>query len=133
MNRAESVITCDCGALYKLPTGAELAESTCTCGLPKFRLKLFGVDVCIDRQCENMDDVIAQHFATSSFVCPRCRGPLTIVRRKGLIVGCAQYYDGCKTAFLLPANATIVGRCKCGLPKLQLKTKTRCLDTTCRA
>jgi len=133
LNRAESVITCDCGALYKLPTGAELTGSTCSCGLPKFRLKLFGVDVCIDRQCENMDDVIAQRFATSGFICPRCRGPLTVVRRKGIIVGCAQYYDGCKTAFLLPANATIVGRCKCGLPKLQLKTKTRCLDTKCRA
>jgi ssDNA-binding Zn-finger/Zn-ribbon topoisomerase 1 len=133
LNRAESAITCDCGALYKLPTGAELTESTCSCGLPKFRLKLFGVDVCIDRQCENMDDVIAQHFATSGFICPRCRGPLTVVRRKGIIVGCAHYYDGCKTAFLLPANATIIGRCKCGLPKLQLKTKTRCLDTKCRA
>jgi hypothetical protein len=133
LNRAGSVITCDCGALYKLPTGAELADSTCSCGLPKFRLKLFGVDVCIDRQCENMDEVIAQRFATSGFICPRCRGPLTIVRRKGIIVGCVQYYDGCKTAFLLPANATIVGQCKCGLPKLQLKTKTRCLDTKCRA
>jgi ssDNA-binding Zn-finger/Zn-ribbon topoisomerase 1 len=133
LNRAESAITCDCGALYKLPTGAELAESTCSCGLPKFRLKLLGVDVCIDRHCESMDDVISKHFAASNFICPRCHGSLTIVRRKGIIVGCAQYYDGCKTAFLLPSNAAIVGRCKCGLPKLQLKTKTRCLDTACRA
>ncbi|MGZ4925490.1 MAG: DEAD/DEAH box helicase [Halobacteriota archaeon] len=133
LNRTESAITCDCGALYKLPTGAELAESTCSCGLPKFRLKLLGVDVCIDRHCESMDDVIFKHFAASNFICPRCHGSLTIVRRKGIIVGCAQYYDGCKTAFLLPANAAIVGRCKCGLPKLQLKTKTRCLDTACRA
>jgi len=132
LNRTGSIISCDCGALYKLPTGAELVESTCSCGLPKFRLKLLGVNVCIDRKCENMDDIIAQHFATSSFVCPRCHGPLTVVRRKGIIVGCVQYYDGCKTAFLLPANASIVGRCKCGLPKLQLKTKTRCLDTKCR-
>jgi hypothetical protein len=133
LNRAGSAITCDCGAVYKLPSGAELTESTCSCGLPKFRLKLLDVDVCIDRRCESMDDVISKHFATSNFICPRCQGPLTIVRRKGIIVGCAQYYDGCKTAFLLPANATIVGRCECGLPKLQLKTKTRCLDTACRA
>ena len=133
LNRAGSAITCDCGAVYKLPSGAELTESTCSCGLPKFRLKLLGVDVCIDRRCESMDDVISKHFATSNFICPRCQGPLTIVRRKGIIVGCVQYYDGCKTAFLLPANATIVGRCECGLPKLQLKTKTRCLDTACRA
>jgi ssDNA-binding Zn-finger/Zn-ribbon topoisomerase 1 len=133
LNRAGSAITCDCGAVYKLPSGAELTESTCSCGLPKFRLKLLGVDVCIDRRCESMDDVISKHFATSNFTCPRCQGPLTIVRRKGIIVGCVQYYDGCKTAFLLPANATIVGRCECGLPKLQLKTKTRCLDTACRA
>jgi hypothetical protein len=133
LNHSESAITCDCGALYKLPTGAELTESTCSCGLPKFRLKLLGVDVCIDRRCENMDDVISKHFAASSFICPHCHGPLTIVRRKGVIVGCAQYYNGCKTAFLLPTNAAIVGRCKCGLPKLQLKTKTRCLDTTCRS
>jgi DNA topoisomerase-1 len=89
--------------------------------------------VCIDRQCERIEDVIARHFAASNFVCPRCHSHLTIVRRKGIIVGCTDYYDGCKTAFLLPMNATIVGRCKCGLPKLQLKTKMRCLDTKCRA
>jgi DNA topoisomerase-1 len=89
--------------------------------------------VCVDRQCERIEDVIARHFATSNFVCPRCHSPLSVVRRKGIIVGCNDYYDGCKTAFLLPMNATIVGRCKCGLPKLQLKTKMRCLDTKCRA
>jgi hypothetical protein len=133
LSSEENVITCDCGVAYKLPVAAEVAESACSCGLPKFKLTLFGVDVCIDRKCESVEDVIAEHFAAGDFVCPRCNGPLTVVRRKGIIVGCSQYYDGCKTAFLLPTNATIVGRCKCGLPKLQLKTKTRCLDTRCRA
>src|SRR5674476_1572658 len=92
---------------------------------------LVGSEMCIrdSRQCERIEDVIARHFATSDFVCPRCHSPLTIVRRKGIIVGCTKYYDGCKTAFLLPMNANIIGRCKCGLPKLQLKTKIRCLDT----
>jgi replicative superfamily II helicase len=132
LKRAGNIITCECGALYKLPNGTELADSTCHCGLPKLTLQLLGEDVCIDRQCERIEDVIARHFATSDFVCPRCHSPLTIVRRKGIIVGCTKYYDGCKTAFLLPMNAKIIGRCKCGLPKLQLKTKIRCLDTKCR-
>ncbi len=132
LKRAGNVITCECGAFYKLPSGADLADSTCNCGLPKLKLQLLGEDVCIDRQCERIEDVIARHFATSDFVCPRCHSPLTIVRRKGIIVGCTKYYDGCKTAFLLPMNANIIGRCKCGLPKLQLKTKIRCLDTKCR-
>jgi len=132
LKRAGNIITCECGALYKLPSGTDLADSTCSCGLPKLKLQLLGEDVCIDRQCERIEDVIARHFANSNFVCPHCHSPLTIVRRKGIIVGCSEYYDRCKTAFLLPMNATIVGRCKCGLPKLQLKTKMRCLDTKCR-
>jgi replicative superfamily II helicase len=133
LKRAGNIITCECGAFYKLPGGTELADNTCQCGLPKLKLQLLGDDVCIDRQCERIEDVIARHFATSNFVCPRCHSHLTVVRRKGIIVGCTKYYGGCKTAFLLPMNATIVGRCKCGLPKLQLKTKTRCLNTKCRA
>ncbi|MDD1721408.1 MAG: DEAD/DEAH box helicase [Euryarchaeota archaeon] len=133
LRRVDNVITCQCGVIYKLPAGADLAHTTCSCGLPKFKLKLLGVDVCVDRQCENMDDIIAAAFANHKFTCPRCESSLTVVRRRGLIVGCERYYDGCKTAFLLPANASITGRCTCGLPRLQLKTKARCLDTTCRA
>ena len=133
LHREQNVIACDCGVSYKLPVRSELAENPCNCGLPKFTLNLFGVDICIDRKCESTEDVIARRFAAGEFTCPRCHGPLTVVRRKGIIVGCVRYYDGCKTAFLLPTNAAIVGRCSCGLPKLQLKTKTRCLDTTCRA
>ncbi|MGZ7207155.1 MAG: DEAD/DEAH box helicase [Halobacteriota archaeon] len=133
LRHVDNVIACDCGALYKLPAGADLALTTCSCGLPKFTLKLLGVDVCVDRQCENMDDIITAAFAHHKFTCPRCGSSLTVVRRRGLIAGCERYYDGCKTAFLLPANASITGRCTCGLPRLQLKTKARCLDTTCRA
>jgi len=132
LRRIENVITCDCGVVYKLPNGVELAQNPCSCGLPKFKLKLFGVDVCVDRQCENMDEVIGRQFAASDFTCPKCGGPLIVVRRKGLIAGCERYYEGCKTAFLLPPNATIIGRCACGLPRLQLKIKARCLDTKCR-
>ena len=132
LRRVENVITCDCGVVYKLPSGVELTQDQCNCGLPKFKLKLFGADVCVDRQCENMDEVIAEQFAASNFSCPKCGGPLIVVRRKGLIAGCERYYEGCKTAFLLPPSATIIGRCACGLPRLQLKTKTRCLDTKCR-
>ncbi|MGZ4915880.1 MAG: hypothetical protein ACXV45_04345, partial [Halobacteriota archaeon] len=133
LRHVDNVIACDCGVVYKLPAGADLTDRKCTCGLPKFKLKLLGIDVCVDRQCENMDAIIAAAFVTRKFTCPRCGGPLTVVRRKGLIVGCERYYDGCKTAFLLPSNATITGRCTCGLPRLQLKTKARCLDTSCRA
>lgn len=133
LNRDADIIKCDCGARYKLPRKADLAPSTCSCGLPKLKFELLGVDVCIDRHCENIDQVIARYFAASDYVCPRCHAPLTIVRRKGIIVGCSEYFEGCKTAFLLPTNATIVGRCRCGLPELKLKTKTRCLDTKCRA
>ncbi|MGZ4901740.1 MAG: DEAD/DEAH box helicase [Halobacteriota archaeon] len=133
LRHVDNVIACDCGVVYKLPAGADLTDRKCACGLPKFKLKLLGIDVCVDRQCENMDAIIAAAFVTRKFTCPRCGGPLTVVRRKGLIVGCERYYDGCKTAFLLPSNATITGRCTCGLPRLQLKTKARCLDTSCRA
>ncbi|MGZ4864470.1 MAG: DEAD/DEAH box helicase [Halobacteriota archaeon] len=132
LKRAGNVITCECGAFYKLPSGADLADSSCSCGLPKLKLQLLGEDVCIDRQCERIEDVIARHFATSNFVCPRCHSSLIVVRRKGIIVGCTEYYNGCKTAFLLPMNAKVIGSCKCGLPTLQLKTKIRCLDTKCR-
>ena len=133
LKREEDIVQCDCGARYKLPRKADLAPSTCRCGLPKLKFELLGVDVCIDRHCENIDQVVARYFAASDFLCPRCHAPLTIVRRKGIVVGCSEYFEGCKTAFMLPTNATIVGRCKCGLPELKLKTKTRCLDTKCRA
>ncbi len=133
LRHIDNVIACDCGAIYKLPAGADLTRTMCSCGLPKFKLKLLGVDVCVDRSCENMDALIAAAFANCKFTCPRCGSSLTVVRRRGLVVGCERYYDGCKTAFLLPANASVTGRCACGLPRLQLKTKARCLDTTCRA
>jgi replicative superfamily II helicase len=133
LSREADIIKCDCGARYKLPRKADLAPSTCSCGLPKLKFELLGVEVCIDRHCENIDQVVAKYFDASNFLCPRCHAPLTIVRRKGIIVGCSEYFAGCKTAFLLPTNATIAGRCKCGLPELKLKTKTRCLDTKCRA
>jgi replicative superfamily II helicase len=128
-----TVITCDCGIEYKLSDGAKLIDETCSCGLPKFKLKLYDIGVCIDRKCENMDAIIAQKFASSGYVCPNCGSPLTVVRRRGIIVGCSRYYDGCKTAFLLPINAKIESACTCGLPKLRLKTKVRCLNTKCRA
>jgi replicative superfamily II helicase len=132
LNRAADIIECSCGARYKLPRKADLAATKCSCGLPKLKFELLGLDVCIDRHCENIDQIIARYFAASDYVCPRCHASLTIVRRKGIIVGCSEYFAGCKTAYLLPTNAKIVGRCKCGLPELKLKTKTRCLDTKCR-
>ncbi len=133
LHRHGTVITCDCGVEYKLSDGAELTDETCSCGLPKFKLKLYDIGVCIDRKCENMDVIIAQKFASSGYACPNCGSPLTVVRRRGIIVGCSRYYDGCKTAFLLPINAKIENPCTCGLPKLRLKTKVRCLNTKCRA
>jgi len=125
-------IKCDCGVEYKLSDGAELIDEKCSCGLPKFRLKLYDMGVCIDRKCENMDEIISREFASSGYKCPNCGSSLTVVRRRGIIVGCSRYYDGCKTAFLLPINAKIESTCACGLPKLRLKTKVRCLNTKCR-
>jgi DNA topoisomerase-1 len=126
-------IKCDCGVEYKLSDGAELIDEKCSCGLPKFKLKLYDMGVCIDRKCENMDEIISREFASSGYKCPNCGSSLTVVRRRGIIVGCSRYYDGCKTAFLLPINAKIESMCTCGLPKLRLKTKVRCLNTKCRA
>lgn len=126
-------IKCDCGVEYKLSDGAELIDEKCSCGLPKFKLKLYDIGVCIDRKCENMDEIISREFASSGYKCPNCGSSLTVVRRRGIIVGCSRYYDGCKTAFLLPINAKIESMCTCGLPKLRLKTKVRCLNTKCRA
>jgi replicative superfamily II helicase len=127
-----TAITCDCGVEYKLSNGAELTDEMCSCGLPKFKLKLYDIGVCIDRKCENMDAIIAEKFTSSGYACPNCGSPLTVVRRRGIIVGCSRYYDGCKTAFLLPINAKIESTCSCGLPKLRLKTKVRCLNAKCR-
>ena len=131
--RQGASIKCDCGVEYKLSDGAELIDEKCSCGLPKFKLKLYDLGVCIDRKCENMDEIISREFASSGYRCPNCGSSLTVIRRRGIIVGCSRYYDGCKTAFLLPINAKIEGMCTCGLPKLRLKTKVRCLNTKCRA
>nr|MDO8090776.1 DEAD/DEAH box helicase [Candidatus Sigynarchaeota archaeon] len=132
----ENRIFCkECGVVYKLPRNAVLTSQKCDkCGLPKFRADyVFPILVCIDRGCENADEVIRKRFDEMKLKCPNCGGALIFLRRRGLVAGCENYYKGCKTAFKLPTTGVLLDqRCpRCGLPLVKLKTKTRCLNTEC--
>ena len=129
------IICKECGATYKLPINATLTQQRCSkCGLPMFEADyVFSIQACIDRSCENADDIISEKFKKMDLKCPKCGGSLIFLRRKGLIAGCENYYKGCQTAFKLPTAGVILHqKCpKCNLPLVKLKTKTRCLNTKC--
>ena len=128
------LIQCDhCKAEYKLPRKASITNEKCNkCGLPKARLPyVYDLLICIDRSCESMDEIIKNKFESEGWKCTECGSPLIVIRRKGLVVGCSNYYKGCKTAYKFP-DGVIIGKCeRCGLPKFKLKTKTRCLNSKC--
>ncbi|MFX0091436.1 MAG: DEAD/DEAH box helicase [Candidatus Hodarchaeota archaeon] len=131
------VVCSNCSENYKIPTKSQLIEEECErCGLPMVAIsQLYSLKVCINRTCQNMDDIVRTRFENEGYQCPNCQSPLKVIRRRGLIAGCTNYYDRqqpCKTAFSLPRNSLIVDRCICGLPFIQLKTKSRCLNTACK-
>jgi DNA topoisomerase-1 len=128
--RARGAVHCtDCGERYGLPAGATVLDSTCECGLPTCRVtRGAGFEVCIDRECESLDDRVREAF-DRAWTCPDCGDDLRILRRGGLIAGCASYPD-CETGFAVP-NGLAVGTCECGLPTFETAGGERCLDAAC--
>jgi DNA topoisomerase-1 len=128
--RSNSDVSClDCGGRYSLPAGARTTESTCSCGLPRFRVER-GADfeLCLDYECGSLLDAVSERF-DGNWNCPKCDGDLRILRRGGLIAGCENYPD-CDTGFALP-EGVVLGECDCGLPRFEMDDGERCLDTTC--
>ncbi|MFX1255723.1 MAG: DEAD/DEAH box helicase [Promethearchaeota archaeon] len=136
--KKKNIVVCpNCSESYKIPTNSQLIEEQCDrCGLPMVTItQLYSLKICVDRTCQNMDDVIRTRFENEGYKCPNCKGGLKVLRRRGLIAGCTNYYhpqQPCQTAFSLPRNSLIIGQCTCGLPFIQLKTKSRCLNTGCQ-
>lgn len=130
--RADGRVTClGCDAAYAIPRQATVRAVTCDCGLPQMRTERGAVfDVCIDRDCEPLDDAVAERF-DGEWPCPNCESDLTVQRRGTLLAGCERHPD-CDTGFAIPSGIT-VGTCDCGLPVFDTATGTRCLDATCDA
>jgi DNA topoisomerase-1 len=128
--RARGAVHCtDCGERHGLPAGATVLDSTCECGLPTCRVTRGAeFEVCIDRECESLDDRVREAF-DRAWACPECDDDLRILRRGGLIAGCASYPD-CETGFAVP-NGLAVGTCECGLPTFETAGGERCLDAAC--
>lgn len=124
-------ICIDCPNRYGLPADASVCEQRCDCGLPRIsvaRGRRF--DLCLDRQCESLDEAVRDAF-DRAWSCPDCGRDLRIIRRGGLLAGCAGYPD-CDVALTIPAGV-IDGDCACGLPIFSTGTGARCLDPNCEA
>ncbi|WP_254864522.1 endonuclease NucS domain-containing protein [Halovivax gelatinilyticus] len=127
--RASGVRCVDCGVRYALPADSDVREDRCECGLPRIRAERgLAFDVCLDRQCESLDDAVREAF-DREWACPDCGDDLRILRRGGLIAGCENYPD-CETGYVVPAGV-VDGECSCGLPTFDTGTGRRCLDATC--
>jgi DNA topoisomerase-1 len=120
----------DCDASYGIPTDADVTSSRCQdCGLPTFRVERGqAFELCLDRDCDSLDDRVRDAF-DREWSCPDCDSDLRILRRGGLLVGCAAYPD-CEVGYSLP-NGVVVGECGCGLPRFETASGRRCLDANC--
>ncbi len=119
----------DCDTRYSLPADATVRDERCECGLPRMRVERgLAFDVCIDRNCESLDDAVREAF-DREWTCPNCGGDLRILRRGGLIAGCENYPE-CDTGYAIPAGV-VDGECGCGLPTFETRSGRRCLDATC--
>jgi DNA topoisomerase-1 len=128
--RARGAVSCPtCGRRHGLPSGATVTDERCDCGLPRLRVERgHPFDVCLDRSCESLDDRVREAF-DREWDCPECGGPLRVLRRGGLILGCERYPD-CETGFAFPEGVHD-GTCGCGLPAFETNTGRRCLDSGC--
>ncbi|MFO7927186.1 DUF91 domain-containing protein [Natronomonas sp.] len=128
--RSGSAVVClDCAERFGLPSGASMTDSTCDCGLPRFRVERGGeFELCLDYACDSLLDAVSDRF-DHEWDCPNCDGELRILRRGGLIAGCERYPD-CDTGFAVP-DGTVAGSCECGLTLFETASGTRCLDGTC--
>lgn len=121
----------NCRNEFGIPSDAVVLESRCTCGLPQMRIERGDVfDLCIDRTCQPMDEAIADRF-DGMWACPDddCTGTMHVIRRRNLLVACAEYPD-CDVAFRFPPGP-IDGHCGCGLPRFAVNGESRCLDGQC--
>lgn len=128
--RSRNEICCpDCSAQYGLPSGAEVVDETCSCGLPKMSVRRGReFNLCIDRQCESLDDAVIEAY-DREWDCPTCGSEMQILRRGGLLAGCVQYPD-CETGYAIP-DGIITATCTCGLPIFKTSSGERCLDQSC--
>ncbi len=128
--RTGSDLVClGCGERFGLPGGASMADSTCECGLPQFRVdRGERFELCPDYDCGSLLEAVRERF-DREWDCPNCDDELRILRRGGLIAGCERYPD-CDTGFSVP-DGTIGGACECRLPTFETATGRRCLDTNC--
>lgn len=129
--RASGTVACvGCADRFGLPGGATVTDRTCTeCDRPLVSVERGAVfEVCVDRHCDALDDRVRDRF-DRSWSCPDCGGDLRILRRGGLIAGCADYPD-CETGFAVP-RGVVSGECGCGLPTFEMDGMERCLDAAC--
>lgn len=128
--RERGAVTCiGCADSYPLPRDATLTDDTCEdCGLPTLSVERGDhFEVCLDRTCESLDDVVRDRFA-DEWACPDCGEPLSIERNRGLRATC----DDCGRSHVIPSG--IVGDpCACGLPTFETTDGPRCLDPSCEA
>jgi DNA topoisomerase-1 len=128
---ASGTVRClDCNERHSVPRDAAILDESCEdCGLPVMRAERGRVvDVCIDRDCESLDDRVTAAF-DCEWDCPECGSDLRILRRGGLIAGCERYPD-CDTGFGLPTGV-VTDTCDCSLPVFETPTGRRCLDPDC--
>jgi len=131
--RDGNTVTCTgCGDEFPLPEGTTVRDDRCACGYPTIRVERgTAFELCLDRDCEDsptLDEAVREAF-DGAWDCPACGTPMTVVRRRGLLVGCERYPD-CETGFRIPAG-TVAGTCGCGLPAFETPRGRRCLDSTC--
>lgn len=130
--RTSEAVSCpDCQDRYAIPADASVVDDPCPdCGLPRFRVQRGEpLTVCLDRRCESLDQRVAEAF-DRVWDCPDCGDDLRVLRRGGLILGCASY-PACETSLSFPAGE-VVDECPCGLPVFETPGGTRrCLDSTC--
>jgi len=126
--RERGAITCvGCGDTYPLPRDATVTDDTCeTCGLPTLSVERGDhFEVCLDRDCESIDDVVRDRFA-GAWDCPTCESPLAIERNRGLRASCAT----CDRSHVIPSGL-VSDPCDCGLPTFETRDGMRCLDPEC--
>lgn len=131
LTRAGGTVSClSCSATYGVPTDASVVDEACAdCGLPRFRVARGETfTVCLDRRCDSLDERVAAAY-DRAWDCPDCGDDLRVLRRGGLILGCASY-PACDSTLSFP-HGEVVGTCDCGRPVFETGGGQRCLDTDC--
>lgn len=129
--RAGGTVSCpDCAHSYSIPADATVLEESCgDCGLPRIQAERgASFVVCLDRECESLDERVRAAF-DREWSCRECGDDLRVLRRGGLLLGCASYPD-CEAGYAFPAGRHD-GSCDCGLPAFETPTGKRCLDSRC--